>query len=918
MKKSFIKCISKAMLLAAMAAPVCFTSCYDDSGLVSEIDRLDQELQSVKKDIEELKSELDEQVVALTKMVQNVATVSSFTYDDQTKEYVITLSSGETFKVKTPSTPVDDLPVLVTMIQDENGNYYWAIKGEDGKIVPVTGNDGNNLPVVSAVPQFQIDPDYKTVSISFDGGQTWIDTGITAGNNVFQNCYVENGKAVFVLADGSRFAVNFAGADASFSLASSKLFFQAGETKSVKVLSANIKGYTVTEKPEGWTVTSSANALTVTAPASESADGMIKVLAVDNNGASYIASLSVEIGEPIVSIEYDVTTLNFKISLSESFSDEFSMATYYITPASEFNYETIVEKIKNSEFPYSCTLYDDGSVAEGNLDRLMLDMNTYETVPLKKGETYVLWALPYVMRMNWDTYQQEFAADESDLVAECFTVPGASLEITELTAVAANVRAKVAGYEKYYFTVAEFDQEAADMGYDLLINDIQGALSWGSGQGKFFTSDYEGSINNYLGYDMFDIVAGRTYEVAVVPVSASLDPSTITRETILYEKITIPEYAPNGRGTVEFSNVDIKDKTASFMLTPLNAKQVFYCNYKKTDYPQENEVETIINDCFTLLKQAEQLSFNRLTGDTEYILAAIAVDQYGRISDVIKYEYRTEASYHFVDGKTLGVEVVSASCDEVVIRFTQPEGADNLTNYRYMFGLMSDIHFNPLMAQSEDEIPSKAENVLANNEYYQIQKGTFASLTDSTVTIPANKLKTGQDYWFAAMAVSADGTYITHVTVKNFYTKWDFEFYKKDSSEWQSAVQPKIVIDRDKYSYRQDDPYEMDGQIIINRYYSITYGVELDATTVESAWVLYDYNGSFDAKYPEARDKVIQLVKGGMSYCTEFPKKTSSRFTAYDVHAPFWITWKDKDGKYYEPVKIMLSEFINEDGTFVE
>lgn len=919
MKKSFIKNLSKAMLLAVMAAPVCFTSCYDDSDLVSEIDRLDKELESVKKDIEKLKSELDDQVVALTKMVQNVATVSSFTYDDQTKEYVITLSSGETFKVKTPSTPVDDLPVLVTMVQDENGNYYWAIKGEDGKIVPVTGNDGKNLPVVSAVPQFQIDPDYKTISISFDGGQTWMETGITAGNNVFQNCYVENGKAVFVLADGSKFAVNFAGASASFNLASSKLFFQAGETKSVKVLASNIKGYTVTEKPEGWIVTSSAKELTVTAPESESANGVIKVLAVDNNGASYIASLAVEIGEPIVNMEYDVNTLNYKISLSESFADEFTMATYYITPASEFNYESIVAKIQNSEYPSTCTIYDAGEY-EGNLNNLMLDMATYDTIPLKEGETYILWALPYVMAMNWDTYQQEFVADESDLVAECFTVPGASLEITELTAVAANVRAKVAGYEKYYFTVVEFEQEAFDMGYDLLINDIQGALSWGYGQGKFFTSDYEGSINNYLGYEMFDIVAGRTYEIAVVPVSADLNPDSITRETIQYEKITIPAYGLNGRASVEISDADIADKKASFKLTPVNAKQVFYCNYDKNSYPQENEVETIIKDCctsFDLLKEPEQLEFKRLTGDTEYILAAIAVDQYGRRSDVIKYEYKTEASYHFVDGKTIGTEVLSASCDEVVIKLTQPEGADNLTSYRYIYGLMSEIHFSPLRAQNEDEIPAKAENLLANNELYTIQKGTFASLTDGKITIPSSKLKAGQDYWFAAIATSDDGTYITHVSVQKFYTKWDFEYFKADSQEWKDAVQPKIVINKESYSYREDDPYEMDGQTIINRYYRITYGVELDAT-VDSAWVLYDYNASFDAKYPEGRDKIIQLVKGGMSYCNEFPKKSSASFTANDVNVPFWITWKDKNGKYYEPVKVMLSAFVNVDGTLVE
>ena len=917
MNKSFIRSACKAMLLTAMAAPVCFTSCYDDSDLVSKIDDLDQELESVKKDIEDLKSELNDQVVALTKMVQNVATVSSFTFDDKTKEYVITLSSGQTFKVQAPASPVDDLPVLVTMVQGEDGKYYWAVKAEDGSIVPVTGNDGKDLPVVSVVPQIDINSIDKAVSISFDGGQTWMETGITSGVNVFSDCYVEDGKAVFVLADGSKFAVNFAGASASFNLASSKLYFKSGETKTVKVLAKNVKDYTVTEKPEGWTVLSSKAALTVTAPETDEAQGVVKVLAVDNNGASYIASLTVEVGEPVVNLEYDKETFNFKVSLNEAFYDSFKYATYNLTPASEFNFDKIVEKIQSGE--YSTTIPDywnENDTAEGNLNKLMVNAN-YEFEPLKAGETYVFWALPYIMTVDYETWAQVIDANESDLIAEYFTVPGASLEVTELTALAASVKAKVDGYDKYYFTVVDYNEESINMGYDMFIMDIQNALAFGMGQGKFFTEDYEGGINNFLGYEMFDIIPGYTYEIGVVPVTEGLDPYALSRDNIVYQKITIPAYEEGGKGSVEFSDIEIGDKSISFNATPVNAKHVFYVNYPKATFPEENTVDAIINGCTTLLKSKEQITINRLTGDTEYILAAIAIDQYGRMSDVIKYEYRTEASYHFVDGKTIGIEVLSASCDEVVIKLTQPEGADNLTNYRYIFGLMSEIHSTPLMAQNEDDIPARAESLLANNVLYTIQKGTFASLTDGKITIAANKLKAGQDYWFAAIATSEDGKYITHVSVQKFYTKWDFEFYKKDASEWQSAVQPKIVIDKDKYSYRQSDPYEMDGQTTIDRYYTITYSVELDAK-VESAWVLYDYNGSFDAKYPEARDKVIQLVKGGMSYCTEFPKKTSSRFTAYDVHAPFWITWKDKDGKYYEPVKIMLSEFINEDGTFVE
>ena len=58
------------MILAALACPV-FTSCYDDSALNDRIDRVDEELGSLKDKVEALEKRLNDEVAALQTLIES-------------------------------------------------------------------------------------------------------------------------------------------------------------------------------------------------------------------------------------------------------------------------------------------------------------------------------------------------------------------------------------------------------------------------------------------------------------------------------------------------------------------------------------------------------------------------------------------------------------------------------------------------------------------------------------------------------------------------------------------------------------------------------------------------------------------------------------------------------------------------------
>ena len=270
------------MILAALACPV-FTSCYDDSALNDRIDRVDEELGSLKDKVEALEKRLNDEVAALQTLIESkvaalkgemdaLVTVSKCEKKDD-GSYHITLSDGSGFTVY-PEYASDQTGLVTTI--ELGGVLYWAVY-EDGKPVVVTDSEGNPVPVVDVVPQVRVDAETGIVEISFDGGNEWIAVGYNTpsifadAEIIYTDMYSEEDEinypeyyqeqpmcVVLTLADGSQITVSIDGV-ATFQFASnyggliSKQYIVYGSTTAIPVQAMNVTDW-VKEVPAGWLV----------------------------------------------------------------------------------------------------------------------------------------------------------------------------------------------------------------------------------------------------------------------------------------------------------------------------------------------------------------------------------------------------------------------------------------------------------------------------------------------------------------------------------------------------------------------------------------------------------------------------------------------------------------------------------------
>jgi hypothetical protein len=147
---------------AAILACMGFVSCteFDDTELQDAINDL-------KNRVAALEAAVADNVAAIQSMV-SLGSVQSFSINEETGKVEITLTDGKKLTVDMTGYS------LITVEQDQNGEYYWAIC-VDGVSTPLTV-DGKKVPV-AVTPALRIS-EQSEWQISVDGGKTWVSTGI--------------------------------------------------------------------------------------------------------------------------------------------------------------------------------------------------------------------------------------------------------------------------------------------------------------------------------------------------------------------------------------------------------------------------------------------------------------------------------------------------------------------------------------------------------------------------------------------------------------------------------------------------------------------------------------------------------------------------------------------------------------------
>ena len=319
----------KKLLYLVAAIGMLFTACeYDDTAINDRVN-----------DLENRVAELEETIAALN---QDIAGVQTLVGAMQNNVYVSKIVKGETgyevyFTNGEKITIADGKAgeagkdgVTVTVLQDEDGEYYWAVT-KDGKTEYLLDDNGNKLPVKGEkgnTPLMRVVMEGETGywEASYDNGETWervlledgtpVTTSGGAGG-LFKDAYIDKdtNTAIFEFLNGdtieielrSDLYINFKG-DAVESAD-----FKYGETQSFEMEAVGVLK-TVVTTPDEWKASYDKETMvwTITAPTAEHAacadtEGEVSLIYFGEENQSSVVSMKVQIGEYVTVAEENMT-----------------------------------------------------------------------------------------------------------------------------------------------------------------------------------------------------------------------------------------------------------------------------------------------------------------------------------------------------------------------------------------------------------------------------------------------------------------------------------------------------------------------------------------------------------------------------------------------------------------------------------
>lgn len=297
-------------LMPFMLAVLVFAGC-DTDDLRNDIDDLKNRVESLEAQV----ASINENMNALRVLIDGNKTISSYTYDETTGAYTLTLSDGNVITLTQGVTGTVNYPSIGI---DENG--YWTVNGESlGQ--QAVGQNG-------ATPEFRIEESTNYWQVKFGAGewqyvvnsngenvQATTET-INTGDQFFKSVEAKDGYLVVVLNDENSQTLKMPIVDGLTceivtegvsGFDGNVLFVAAGSTVKLNV---NIsEDNSIVTAPNGWIATLSEPVdgkaeLSLTAPASAStftratADNTKDVVVQANKGINWaVDKIQVQIGE---------------------------------------------------------------------------------------------------------------------------------------------------------------------------------------------------------------------------------------------------------------------------------------------------------------------------------------------------------------------------------------------------------------------------------------------------------------------------------------------------------------------------------------------------------------------------------------------------------------------------------------------
>lgn len=751
--------------------------------------------------------------------------------------------------------------------------------------------------------KFQVTTENE-LQYSFDGGTTWVSTGIDLAEECAcpEVTLVDNGDSVTISVGEQSYTIEKPEV-VKFEILSGKQFFDYDETKEIVLSAKGIQSVFVAKTPRGWSVEADTKTLTVTAPAetaSAAQSGVVEVWGASEDGSIVIGTLGVIVSDApaVISMKGDVVvfTINedpdygipyqvfYGVSKAENFEAEAKAAADLITSQADAMWEM------NSN-------WNNEAEIEVPIDELLGE----EAVA---GTSYVIWAVsPTIERQGWS---QIMKASVSDFIKYYYNPTEVIIEYLpswndiELSVEVLGADEYLAGYvpcDDY------FDPEYFDI-YEYLT--ATPGVGWGGPAGMFqyYTEKWEGSLKDFCSPDYQNMVNPDTeYFVFVLPMDPLKSVEDYTNEDVTTMTIKSNALQPGGSATATL------DVTAENAVKPTELRPVVktdaavsyfeWFDAEKLALYADDEllIDYILNESYycSMTDEAEfQAPKMNCTPETEYTLVLVLVDKDGKYS--------------------LQKEVVKTSAlpltDEIAVTFDDENcvvGSNSV-----VLKLVLDGEFEKLVFWKTEP-----------NEYYQPTASEFESKVCST------------DSWYAYEYVSpselVDGTYTFEVDPETDYTFFvmgytaDKKYSHADSFSCRPileigtvktegfAVAPTAVYNAPEYSsaeYPEGYAYYYNDDYYVQYGYDGSYTVNPNGVSNLRAYVVdaNDTNYGYDWKTMTAADKVKKMLLE--FWCNEptaeatFDKNLYENMWSPDgewlnvVDPVIVLVWQEEDGTY--------------------
>ncbi len=739
MKRLFknMKAVVATVLTTAIVSSSVVSCQYNDEAIWDKIDEIEQE-------ISDLRTQVENELNAIRDMVNGLVTVTDVKQQQDGSKQII-LSDGTKINVYPEGAGVPANIVTTTLV---DGVLCWATYDGLGNAQPIYV-DGKAVPVAEISPKTQVTD--GVIEVSFDGGNTWIQTGYTesVADSIIKDVKVvysdwrtdEDGNplalyCLVTLADGSTLKVGMQ--NGRIILPYDSIFVPYGSETPFTIEVEDAADFLITT-PRGWEcdatleTKSSRLLLNFFAPTQTDIDsgaavnsGEVKVMVAFNNGASSIATIKV-----------DCNPANVLFSL-QGIHVEVGYGTNYmlcgLLPAGSYKVDTCFTNCEKVLTGGTSSAVYQMSFMEGT--SAYVAFSDLRSSALTVGNEYIFWYVVPRTNEDGDLYvvKEEFFTESYTHSSVSFNVNSVSFFDADIKFVTKNSANFMLGYAK-----AEEFNAAEIAAYYTENPDYLDA--------RHENMDYTGSF-----VELFTNGAALDYGTEYVAYYMAKNSKDIYLEqNVISWNFTTQDYTRDGNmevsiigePTIAFDYIEMTLNTAEpHIMMFYNAMP----SYMASAYPDDNYViDMLLEEGYQVMSnEAVVARYDGVKPGTKLTFFAVAVDANGKIGVPFKQEFTTK-SIEYNTNLVLTAELKEYKIDNTLINLTC-EGA---ANYAYIVSKTGDAAWKEVYGGT---VKKAGEYIIMNMDSSDVYKTTENS-------IALTGLEMDVEYVVVVIAYAADGTY---------------------------------------------------------------------------------------------------------------------------------------------------------------